>query len=267
MILPTPLDIISDPLTHYIASMYAILILCEAIFPARKLVQIKYWKIKGIAVFLFYFFLSSYLPLFINPFLEQYRLINLSTLGVLKGTFIGVLLYEFGVFLWHRQMHRSDFLWKTFHQMHHSAERLDTYGAFFFSPLDMIGWTLLSSVCFSLIIGLSPQAITATLLFVNFLSIFQHANINTPRWLGYIVQRPESHTVHHGREIHGSNYSDLPLFDILFGTFKNPKTYSHETGFYYGASARMKEMLLFKDVSKLAQTDQQKSKQKVLDLT
>ena len=146
-------------------------------------------------------------------------------------------------------MHRSDFLWKTFHQMHHSAERLDTYGAFFFSPLDMIGWTVLSSICFSLIIGLSPQAITATLLITNFLSIFQHANINTPRWIGYIVQRPESHTVHHAKNIHAGNYSDLPIFDILFGTFKNPPTYTHETGFYKGASNRMKDMLLFKDVS------------------
>ena len=267
MNLPTPLDILRDPLTHYIVAMYVVLILWEAFFPARKLVPVKYWKIKGIAVFIFYFFLSSYLPLFVNPFLEQYRLIDLSGLGTINGALIGVLLYEFGVFLWHRQMHRSNFLWKTFHQMHHSAERLDTYGAFFFSPLDMIGWTVLSSVCFSLIIGLSTQAITATLLIVNFLSIFQHANIHTPRWLGYIVQRPESHTIHHARNIHGSNYSDLPLFDILFGTFKNPKTYSHDTGFYDGASGRMKDMLLFKDVSKPEEVKKQKAKARVLDLS
>ena len=264
MNLPTPLDIVRDPLTQYIAGMYAILILWEAIFPARKLVAVKYWKLKGIAVFIFYFLLSSYLPLFINPFLEQYKLFDLSHLSAWSGALVGVLLYEFGVFVWHRQLHRSDFLWKTFHQMHHSAERLDTYGAFFFSPLDMIGWTLLSSVCFSLLIGLSPQAITATLLIANFLSIFQHANINTPRWLGYIVQRPESHTVHHARNIHGSNYSDLPLFDIIFGTFKNPETYTHETGFYTGASERMKDMLLFKDVSKPVEEKAKRSKRKVL---
>ena len=131
----------------------------------------------------------------------------------------------------------------------------------------MIGWTVLSSVCFSLIIGLSTPAITATLLIVNFLSIFQHANIHTPRWLGYIVQRPESHTIHHARNVHGSNYSDLPLFDILFGTFKNPKTYTHDTGFYDGASARMKEMLLFKDVSKPGEVKKQKAKARVLDLS
>lgn len=267
MTLPTLLDIARDPLTQYIAGIYAILILWEAIFPARKLVAIKYWKLKGIGVFIFYFLLSSYLPLFINPFLEKYKIFDLSNLSTWMGALVGVLLYEFGVFVWHRQLHRSDFLWRTFHQMHHSAERLDTYGAFFFSPLDMIGWTLLSSVCFSLLIGLSPQAITATLLIANFLSIFQHANINTPRWLGYLVQRPESHTIHHARNIHGHNYSDLPLFDIIFGTFKNPKTYVHETGFYTGASERLKDMLLFKDVSKPSEQPLKRSRRKELDLT
>lgn len=267
MNLPTPLDIMLDPLTHYIVLMYAGLIIWEAFFPARKLIDIKYWKIKGIAVFVFYFFLSSYLPVFINPFLEQYKLIDLSALGTVKGALVGVLLYEFGVFIWHRQLHRSNFLWKTFHQMHHSAERLDTYGAFFFSPLDMIGWTVLSSVCFSLVVGLSPQAITATLLVANFLSIFQHANINTPRWLGYIVQRPESHTIHHARNIHGSNYSDLPLFDIIFGTFNNPRTFTHETGFYNGASARLKDMLLFKDVTRPVEKDNIDVREEVADLS
>ena len=265
MNLPTPVDILLDPLTHYIMAIYFALILWEAFFPARKLVEIKYWKLKGLAVFIFYFFLSSYLPLFINPALEKFRLLDLSSLGTWKGALVGILIYELGVYLWHRQMHASNFLWKTFHQMHHSAERLDTYGAFFFSPLDMIGWTLLSSIIFSLLAGLTPQAITATLLVSNFLSIFQHANINTPRWLGYIVQRPESHTVHHAKNIHGSNYSDLPLFDLLFGTFKNPATYDHETGFYNGASSRLTEMLLFKDVSQPDTAE--KERQEVLDLT
>jgi sterol desaturase/sphingolipid hydroxylase (fatty acid hydroxylase superfamily) len=83
----------------------------------------------------------------------------------------------------------------------------------------------------------------------NFFSIFQHANIKTPVWLGYIIQRPESHAVHHAKGVHAYNYSDLPLFDILFGTFRNPKNYVAETGFYFGASGKMSDMLLFKDIN------------------
>lgn len=247
--MPTPLEILLDPISIVILSIYGALMLWEGIFPGRKLPFVKYWRLKGLVAFFVFFFLSSYLPMFINPYLEPYRLVDLTILGTGWGALVAVLLYEFGVFLWHYLMHRSNFLWKTFHQMHHSAERLDTYGAFFFSPLDMIGWTVLGSLCFSLIAGLSSQAITVMLLVTNFFSIFQHANIKTPQWLGYIVQRPESHTYHHGRGIHKMNYSDLPLFDIIFGTFRNPKDFEHETGFYDGASERILEMLSAKDIS------------------
>ena len=238
-----------DPLSLIILGMYGTLMLWEAFFPGRQLPKVRYWKLKGLIAFVIFFYLSSYLPIFINPLLEPYRLIDLSGLSPIWGGLFGVLLYEFGVFVWHYSMHRSNFLWKTFHQMHHSAERLDTYGAFFFSPLDMIGWTVLGSICFSLIAGLSPQSITVILLVTNFFSIFQHSNIKTPQWLGYIVQRPESHTYHHARGIHKYNYSDLPLFDIIFGTFRNPEKFEHVTGFYNGASERIMDMLQWKDVT------------------
>jgi sterol desaturase/sphingolipid hydroxylase (fatty acid hydroxylase superfamily) len=247
--MPTPLEILLDPISLVILSIYAALMFWEALFPGRKLPEVKYWRLKGLLAFALFFFLSSYLPMFINPYLEPYRLFDLTGLGAIWGGVVAVLLYEFGVFLWHYLMHRSNFLWRTFHQMHHSAERLDTYGAFFFSPFDMIGWTVLGSICFSLIAGLTPQAITIMLLVTNFFSIFQHANIRTPQWLGYIIQRPESHTFHHARGIHKYNYSDLPLFDIIFGTFRNPKEFEHDTGFYNGASNRIWDMLRAKDIS------------------
>lgn len=248
--MPSPIEILLDPISLSVIAMYAALMIWEALFPARKLPYVKFWQIKGIISFFVFFYLSSYLPMFINPFLEPYRLLDLTGLGMIGGAVAAVLLYEFGMYVWHRTMHRNNALWRTFHQMHHSAERLDTYGAFFFSPMDMIGWTMLGSICFVLLIGISPQATTVVLLVTNFFSVFQHANIKTPRWLGYFIQRPESHTVHHAKGIHGFNYSDLPLFDILFGTFNNPEKYEHETGFYQGASDKISEMLLFKDINK-----------------
>lgn len=248
--MPTPLELLLDPISLGLLGMYLLLILCETFFPARKLPTIKHWKAKGIFSFFLFFFLSTYLPLWYAQWLPTSQLINLSNLNVYWGGVIGVLLYELGVYIWHRSMHKSDWLWRVFHQMHHSAERLDTYGAFYFSPLDMIGWTLLSTVCFSFLAGLPAQSITIMLVVTTFFSIFQHANIKTPLWLGYIVQRPESHAIHHAKGIHAYNYSDLPVFDIIFGTFKNPSNYVAETGFYNGASARVKEMLLFKEVDK-----------------
>ncbi len=208
-----------------------------------------YRQLKGIFSFFFFFYLSSYLPLLYAQWLPAAQLFNLTNMNVALATFIGVLLYELGIWVWHSAMHKNNMLWRVFHQMHHSAERLDTYGAFYFSPFDMIGFTLLGTICFSFIIGLPAPAITLILLITNFFSIFQHANIKTPVWLGYIVQRPESHAIHHEKGVHAYNYSDLPLFDILFGTFRNPKNYVKETGFYDGASSRIGEMLRFQDIS------------------
>lgn len=248
--MPTPLEILLDPLSLIVLAMYGGLMFWEAVFPGRKLPKVKNWKIRGLLSFAIYFYLSSYLPLFVDPWLEPYKLFDLSGLGTVTGGLFGVLLLEFAIYVYHYSMHRFDILWRTFHQMHHSAERVDTYGAFYFSPLDMIGFTLLGSICFTLFVGISPQAITFMLLVTTFMGIFQHANIKTPRWVGYIMQRPESHTYHHATGIHRCNYSDLAIYDIIFGTFFNPENFEYETGFYHGASARVKDMLLFRDVTK-----------------
>ena len=248
--LPSPLDLLLDPVSMSVLSIYALLMLWEALWPARELPKVKYWKLKGITSFLVFFYLSSYLPLWVDPWISQYLLFDLSSLGTVLGVVVGLFCYQLGVYIYHRAVHTNNVLWRVFHQMHHSAERLDTYGAFYFSPLDMVSFTFIGSIVFAFFIGLSPQAITVVILLLNFLSIFQHANIRTPQWLGYIVQRPESHSVHHGRGLHKYNYSDIPLWDMLFGTFYNPKEYEHDNGFFEGGSSKVKEMLLFQDINK-----------------
>jgi sterol desaturase/sphingolipid hydroxylase (fatty acid hydroxylase superfamily) len=260
--MPTPLEILLDPISLGVLALYGALMLWEALAPGRKLPKVKGWIPRALGSFVVYFYLSSYLPLFWDGYLAEYQLFDLSGLGILAGASIGVLVYEGLVYFWHRALHQTDWLFQSFHQMHHSAERLDTYGTFYFSPLDMAGFTLLGSLSLSLIVGLNPQAVTVFLFATMFLGIFQHTNVKTPRWLGYIVQRPESHTIHHGKGLHKYNYSDLPIFDIIFGTFNNPQGYEMETGYYDGASARILDMLLCKDISQ--DSDETDTKSEVL---
>ena len=247
--MPSPLEILLDPISLIIIAIYAGLMIWEALFPARPLPTVKYWKLKGFIFFVLFFYLSSYLPLIWDGYLAAYQLIDLTGLGTIWGALIGVLLYQLGVYVWHRSMHKSDVLWKVFHQMHHSVERVDTYSAFIFSPMDMIGFTALGSFMLVLVAGFSPQAATVIILVNTFFSMFQHSNIRTPAWLGYIVQRPEAHVLHHARGIHAYNYGDISIYDMLFGTWKNPRNFDYENGFYMGASSRISDMLLFKDVS------------------
>ena len=165
------------------------------------------------------------------------------------GGLAALVIYQFGVYVWHHAMHKSNILWRVFHQLHHSAERVDTYGAFFFSPMDMIGFTFLTSLAMVWVAGFTAQATIYAIYGATFLAVIQHTNIKTPQWMGYIFQRPESHSLHHAKGIHAYNYSDLPLFDLIFGTFRNPKDFSQETGFYEGASTKLGKMLLFKDIN------------------
>ena len=137
--MPSPLGILLDPVSLALFITYLLLMVWEAIFPGRKLPVVKYWRLRGILVFIAYFYLSSYLPLLWARYLPETQLFDLSMLGNPGGALFGILLYEFGMYAWHITIHRNKYLWKVFHQMHHSAERLDTYGAFYFSPFDMAG--------------------------------------------------------------------------------------------------------------------------------
>ncbi|MEO9943644.1 MAG: sterol desaturase family protein [Paraglaciecola sp.] len=248
--MPTPLEILIDPVSLIILGMLNVLLLAEILMPGRQQMKAKGWYIRAPISFVVYFYLSAYLPLLWDQYLMEYQVFNLEHLNPYVAAVIALFIFEFLVYVWHRSMHKSKVLWRIFHQMHHSVERVDALGAFYFSPLDMAGFTLLGSLSLVVIIGVTPEAASYFLYGSIFLVVFQHTNIKTPQWLGYIIQRPESHSVHHGAGIHGYNYSDLPVFDILFGTFKNPKTFVEKTGFYNGASARVPEMLIFKDVYK-----------------
>ena len=247
--MPTPIEILLDPISLGVLALYAALMLWEALAPARPLPAIRGWHVRGLGAFVIYFFLSSYLPLVWDQYLAPYQLFDLSHLGTVPGAVIGLLVYNAFHYAYHRTIHANPTLWRIFHQMHHSAERLDTYGAFYLSPLDMAGFTFIGSLALVLVVGISAEAATVFLFAAMFFAIFQHANIRTPRWVGYFVQRPESHAIHHARGLHRYNYADLPIFDIVFGTFRNPASYTTEVGFYDGASARIGDMLLWRDVS------------------
>ena len=249
--MPTPLDLLFDPITLTILAMFAVLALAEHVFPGRPLPRVPGWRLRTLAVFVLYVLLSSYLPLLWAESLAPLQLFDLAGWPTWAAAALGLIVYELFAYAYHRGMHSIDAWFRLSHQMHHSAERLDVYGAFWFSPLDIVGWTLVPSVALTLL-GLPPAAAMVTILVVTFLGIFQHANLRTPRWLGYVVQRPESHTIHHARGIHAKNYADLPLIDMLFGSFENPRRFEHDTGFWDGASARVLDMLLARDVSRPA---------------
>jgi len=216
----------------------------ERQFPSSRL-----WKIRGVVSLLVYFLVATYSPLLWDSWLGQYRLLDLTGWSFWPAAIVGFLLLELGIYAWHRTMHQTDFLWNWLHQTHHSAERVDIWGAFYFHPLDMLAFTFVGSFALVLVVGINPEPAILVNMFAGFLGMFQHANIRTPRWLGYLIIRPECHSLHHERNVHGYNYSDLPLWDIIFGTFNNPKVWEGQAGFYDGASEELGKLLLGRNIS------------------
>lgn len=238
-----------DMLMVGIVAFFLSFLAFDTLFPARKYVESPGWVLRGIAAFALYAVASTVLPFVWDEWLGAHRLFDATGLGTWGGAAVGLLSANLFMYAWHRALHKNDFLWRWFHQMHHSAERIDVAGAFYFSPLDMVGWTALGSLALVWAVGLTPEAAVLVNLFSTFMAIFTHANVRTPRWLGYLIARPEMHAVHHERGAHFGNFCDLPFIDMLFGTFRNPHVFESEVGFYDGASLRVKDMLLGRDVS------------------
>ena len=231
-------------LYHYVAvGLFAGFALLELVARGRNFPQVTHWRIKGAGFTLLYLALATYGPLFWDGWLGEHRLFAADTLPLWVQIVGGYLVLELGIYAWHRTMHNVTFLWRWFHQMHHSPERVDIWGALYFHPFDSIGWTFLGSLALVLLFGVSAEAAIVINAIATFYGMFQHLNVRTPHWLGYIIQRPESHSGHHERGVHSRNYSDLPLWDMVFGTFHNPREFTGECGFYDGSSKRVGELL------------------------
>jgi len=237
-------------LYHYVAlGLFIGFALLELVARGRSFSAVPRWKLKGAGFALLYFALATYAPLFWDGWLGEHRLLAADSLPLFAQIAGGFLLLELGIYAWHRTMHNVPLLWRWFHQMHHSAERVDIWGALYFHPFDTLAFTFVGSLALVLGFGVSAEAAVPINLLATFFGLFQHANIRTPRWLGYVIQRPESHSCHHERGIHARNYSDLPLWDMIFGTFHNPSEFDGQVGFYEGGSRRIGPMLLGRQIA------------------
>ncbi len=187
---------------------------------------------------------------FANAIFEWEPLFNLaeSALAVQVGT--NFLLSTFVFYWWHRLRHERDFWWLATHQFHHSPSRIETITAFYKHPTEVALDTLLNLSLSFLILGVSVEAFVAHTACVACSQFFVHMNVSTPRWVGWFIQRPEMHRILHEFGVHQNNYSDLPVWDMLFGTYRNPATVSLDCGFELKREARVLDMLTFKDIHK-----------------
>jgi sterol desaturase/sphingolipid hydroxylase (fatty acid hydroxylase superfamily) len=227
---------------------FAALWFVERSFPARTLPPVEGWTKKGIFFFFLTGFVQIVVPALVTEGISRLTPLHLATLGLAPGVAFVLVGSETIAYAIHRAMHASPWLWRWTHQVHHSAERVDVAGALYFHPLDMALQSALTALP-AAVLGLAPSAAALAGYVFFFIAVFQHVNVTTPRWLGWIVLRPEQHAMHHERGVHDHNYGNFAFLDLLCGTWRNPEGFIAEAGFYEGASARLGEMLRGRDVN------------------
>ena len=179
----------------------------------------------------------------------DWRFFEFSGLPDFLGGFLSYLGVTFVFYWWHRFRHDINFFWLAFHQIHHSPSRIETITSFYKHPGEIIVNSLIIGAINYFLFGLTVEAGAWCLLYASLGEYFYHMNIRTPRWIGFFFQRPEMHRIHHQRGKHYKNFSDLPIWDMLFGTFENPSTYQGECGFRIEREGKLKSMLLCKNVN------------------
>ena len=184
----------------------------------------------------------------VDAWLQSHRPWSAASLGTFGGAALGYLVITFVYYWWHRARHTSDFLWRWVHQVHHSPQRLEILTSFYKHPIEIAINAVLSSAILYGLVGVTPAAGAWAVAITGVAELVYHWNVRTPRWLGWWFQRPEMHCVHHEKGRHHGNYADLPLWDILFGTFDNPATFDGRCGFADDAERRLPEMLRGVDV-------------------
>lgn len=235
---------------HYIIlGSFVLFVVADHFGKRTDFPNVRFWRVMGTVSFVLYFALATFAPFLWDSWFGSHQLIDGSQLPFWAQVLSGFLILEFGIYFWHRLMHSWDALWRVTHQMHHAAERVDIWGAYYFHPADMLGWALLGSACLVGIFGMTPDAALVVAVITTIPGMFQHLNVRTPYWVGYILQRPESHLIHHQRGVHAFNYGDIPLPDIIFGTFRNPREWNGLNGFHDGSTHELGRLLAFHKIS------------------
>lgn len=234
--------------TGFVAALAVVMMVVERARPGRMWPKVVGWwpralLLNGVQVGSVYVAGLSY-----DAWIGAYRPWSADALGVWGGAAVGYIGHTFVYYWWHRWRHGVGFLWRWVHQVHHSPTRIEVITSFYKHPIEIAINGVLSSVVLYAMIGLGPEAGAWVMVANGIAELFYHWNVRTPPWLGYLVQRPESHCVHHQERLHRYNYADLPLFDMMFGTFRNPPAWAGRCGFGADGERKLGAMLIGRDI-------------------
>lgn len=229
--------------------VFAACFVLERLQPGWRLPHVRTWPLRVLLVNAVQLGVVLLAGVTWERWLSSGSLLHLSRhLGPVAGGMLAYFIATFVFYWWHRVRHESDFLWRVFHQIHHSPRRIEVITSFYKHPVEMVVNSIIGSLLVYALLGLSPQAGAVYTLCTALGEFFYHTSVRTPRWVGWFFQRPEMHRIHHQHGRHRNNYGDIVWWDWLFGTYENPATFDHTCGFDADKEERLPAMLAWRDV-------------------
>jgi sterol desaturase/sphingolipid hydroxylase (fatty acid hydroxylase superfamily) len=229
--------------------IFGLCFIAERLAPGWPLPRVRTWPVRVIVINLVQLCVVLLAGVSWERWLSRWSLFHLSArVPAPLGGFIAYFVATFVFYWWHRWRHTSDALWLGFHQIHHSPQRIEVITSFYKHPVEMVVNSILGALIVYTVLGLSLSAGAIYTAFTALGEFFYHTNMRTPRWVGFIFQRPEMHRIHHQYGRHRNNYGDFVCWDMLFGTYENPERFTASCGFDDEREQRLPSMLLFRDV-------------------
>ena len=223
-------------------------LILERVFPGRELPNSKGWYGRALLINLAQLLIIlATARLWIHIF-GGVSLFKFSSWDMpLAEGFVGGFIGTFFFYWWHRLRHAKRF-WLVFHQVHHSPSRIEILTSFYKHPVEILSDAILSALVLYPFLGCSLMGAFWYNFFGATGEYFYHANVRTPKWLRFFIQTPELHSIHHQYDVHKYNFGDIPMWDRLFGTYKDATEFAGRCGFPKGAEEKLGDMLVFKDV-------------------
>lgn len=235
----------------YVVILGIALFIFERIRPNKPFVSVAKWYLRAVSFNLLALVILTIGSVTWDQWFKSITLFKMSDAipNAIKGLIIYFVFHLF-FYWWHRARHSSQILWRIFHQIHHSPQRIEVLTANYVHPLDALSTLVLGSAIAYSLFGVNVEAAAWFSFYLASMGYFLHSNISVPNWVGYFIQTPQMHRIHHEYRKHDSNFCDIVWFDMIFGTYANPVKSCEKCGFDANKENRLIDMLLFKDVHK-----------------
>jgi len=218
----------------------AVVALAEIILPRRRLTvsKLRRWASNLGIVFLNSLFVRLLLPATAAGFAvvaaqRGWGVFNVLDAPAWVGIIASVVFLDFAIYLQHVMFHAVPALWRL-HRMHHADLDFDVTTGARFHPIEIL-LSMLIKFAVIAVIGAPAAAVIIFEVLLNATAMFNHGNFRLPagldRVLRLFVVTPDMHRVHHSIEDHETNSNfgfNLPLWDRLFGTYKDQPDAGHE---------------------------------------